>query len=140
MEMTEAIRAALKELVLPELGRIMEENKEIKAALALTNRRLDDIDLHLADLSRRIDQTNERINHTNGRIDQINERMNQMKDQLNGRIDQLSHQLNNRINQTNNRLDTLFEVVVHRDEHFQLAKRLAQVEREVADIKQKLAA
>ena len=61
MEVMDSLRAALKELILPELDRIKQENAEINAKLELTNKRLDDINLHLADQSRRIDETNRRM-------------------------------------------------------------------------------
>ncbi len=54
MEIKEAIRAVIKELVLPELNTIKNENQEIKARLELTNKRLDDVNSHLADQSRRV--------------------------------------------------------------------------------------
>ena len=74
MEIMESVRAAIKELILPDLDHIREESREIKAILVLTNKRLDDINLHLADQSRRIDDTNRRIDDTNKRIDDINKR------------------------------------------------------------------
>ena len=40
MEIMEAIRAAIKELILPDLDRIREEGKEIKAILVLTEQAL----------------------------------------------------------------------------------------------------
>ena len=61
MEFVDSLRAALKELILPELDRIKQENVEINAKLGLTNKRLDDINLHLVDQSRRIDETNKRL-------------------------------------------------------------------------------
>jgi len=67
MELKEIITNTFKELILPELGRIKEENKEIK------NRRLDDVNIHLADQSRRINETNKRIDETNKRLDRLYE-------------------------------------------------------------------
>ena len=55
MELKEAMKAAPKELLLPEIGKIREENTEIKVMiLAQSSERLDDINLHLADQSWRI--------------------------------------------------------------------------------------
>ncbi len=86
MEIKEAIRAVIKELVLPELNTIKSENQEIKIRLELTNKRLDDVNSYLADQSRRIDETNKRIDsvkselvgmimETNKRIDDTNKRI-----------------------------------------------------------------
>jgi len=46
MDVIEGVRAAIKEMMLPELDRIREENKEIKATLVMINRCLDDVNLH----------------------------------------------------------------------------------------------
>jgi uncharacterized coiled-coil protein SlyX len=118
----ESIRAAIKELILPDLDRIREESKEIKAILTVTNKRLDDVNLHLADQSRRIDETNKRIDETNKRIDSVREEMTSL------------------IGEINRRLDRLYEVIVRRDEHYQLAERVAVMERNLAELKQRLAA
>jgi len=61
MDIKEAIRSAIKELIVPELDRIREENREIRATLVLTNKRLDDVNTHLADQSRRIDAIREEM-------------------------------------------------------------------------------
>jgi len=61
MDIKEAVWAALKELILPELNRIKEDFKEIKTAQFLINKKLDDINMHLIDQSRRLDEVNERI-------------------------------------------------------------------------------
>jgi peptidoglycan hydrolase CwlO-like protein len=164
MEIIESIRAAIKELILPDLDRIREENKEIKAILTLTNKRLDDVNLHLADQSRRIDDINKRIDDINKRIDDINKRIddiNKRIDDTNERIDDTNERIdgtNNRIDDTNKRIDSvreeltgmileinkrldrLYEVIVRRDEHSQLSDRVAAVERDLAEIRQRLAA
>ena len=61
MEIMESIRAAFKELIVPELDKIKEENREIRAILEVTNKRLDDVNTHLADQSRRIDETSRKF-------------------------------------------------------------------------------
>ena len=118
MDIKEAMGNVLKELIVPELDKIKEENKEIKATLVLTNKRLDDINLHLADQSRRIDslreELSERIDETNKRIDSLRENLNQ-------------------------RIDRLYEVIVRRDEHYKLDQRVADLERVVNDLKLKAA-
>ncbi|MCK4469211.1 MAG: hypothetical protein KAU60_12750 [Desulfobacterales bacterium] len=110
MDIKEAVGSVLKELIVPELNKIKEENKEIKTTLVLTNKRLDDINLHLADQSRRIDSVREELSE---RIDETNKR----------------------IDGTNKRIDRLYEVIVRRDEHYKLDQRVADLEREVTDLK-----
>lgn len=95
--MKEIVVSALQELIVPELDRLKEEGRQIKVTLDMTNRRLDDVNIHLAHQSQRIDETNNRIDH-------------------------------------------LYEVIVRRDEHAALEKRLANLEQEVDRIKQRLAA
>jgi hypothetical protein len=104
----DSLRAALKELVLPELDRIKQENGEINAKLELTNKRLDDINLHLVDQSRRIDSVRE--------------------------------DLKLEINDTNKRLDRLYEVIVRRDEHSKIEARVAILERDINELKRRIAA
>ena len=108
MEIKEAVGAVLKELIVPELDTIKGENKEIKAILTLTNKRLDDINIHLADQSRRIDA--------------------------------LREELTQRIDETNKRLDRLYEVIVRKDEHIQIEQRVTGLERDVNELKRKIAA
>ncbi|MFH1966131.1 MAG: hypothetical protein ABIJ42_11435 [Acidobacteriota bacterium] len=115
MELMESIRAAFKELIVPELDRIKEENGQIKAILEVTNKRLDDINIHLADQSRRIDETNKRI-------------------------DAVREELGSKITETNKRLDRLYEVIVRRDEHALVERRVAALEQDVSEIKRRLAA
>jgi len=78
MSMKEAVLAALKELVMPELQVLRLEQGEIKTTLVLTNKRLDDMNVHLLDQSRRIDAVREELG---GRIDAVRE-------ELSGRIDE----------------------------------------------------
>ena len=114
MDIKEAVGSVLKELIVPELNKIKEENKEIKTTLVLTNKRLDDINLHLADQSRRIDS---------------------VREELSERIDSVREDLGERIDEINKRIDRLYEVIVRRDEHFRLDQRVAKLEREIDDLK-----
>ena len=129
MDIKEAIGNVLKELIVPELNKIKEESKEIKATLVLTNKRLDDINLHLADQSRRIDSLREELSE---RIDSVREELSERIDETNKRIDSLRENLNQRI-------DRLYEVIVRRDEHYKLDQRVANLERVVNDLKLKAA-
>ena len=112
MEIMESIRAAFKELIVPELDRIKEENREIRAVLEVTNKRLDDINTHLADQSRRIDS---------------------VREELTRRIDEATTKFDIR-------LDRLYEVIVRRDEHRQVVERLTLLEKDVEEIKRTIAA
>jgi transcription antitermination factor NusA-like protein len=141
MEIKESIRAALKELILPGIDKLREESAEIKATLALTNKRLDDINVHLADQSRRIDAVREELGQ---RIDGVREELGQkidgVREELGQRIDSVRDQLRLEIKETNRRLDRLFEIIVRREEHIQVTERVAALERDVAEMKRKLAA
>jgi len=112
----------------------------------------------LVDQSRRIDQVNgridqvreevlQRIDQVIGRIDQVREELVQRIDQVNGRIDQVRVDLLQRIDKVNGRIDQiiehvgrLYQVIVRREEHFDLVEKVGRLESEVAEIKRKLAA
>jgi len=133
MSMKEAVLAALKELVLPELQVLKQEQGEIKATLTLTNKRLDDINLHLADQSRRIDDTNKRI-------DAIHSDLIKRIDDTNKRIDAIHSDLIGRVDETNRSIARLYEVIVRREEHTDLVGRVRLLEQDVAEIKRRVAA
>ncbi|MBU1487870.1 hypothetical protein KKH56_07485 [bacterium] len=95
MDIGEKVRKVIQELVLPELEIIKAENKEIKNILGFTNKRLDDINIHLIDQSRRIDETNKRI-------------------------------------------DKLYEVIVRRDEHEKLERKIVRIEQDIAQMKEEI--
>jgi len=128
MDIKEAVGNVLKELIVPELNKIKNENKEIKTTLVLTNKRLDDINLHLTDQSRRIDSVREELSE---RIDEINKRI----DETNKRIDSVREDLGGKIDETNKRIDRLYEVIVRRDEHSGLDQRVVKPEFELNDLK-----
>ena len=137
MEIMEGIRTALKELIVPELDKIKEENREIRAILEVTNKRLDDVNTHLADQSRRIDSVREELGQ---RIGSVREELSGDIKGTNDRIDSLRERLSGDIKGTNDRIDRLYEVIVRRDEHQQVVLRLMDLEREVREIKRQLAA
>lgn len=114
MAFKKAIANVLKELIIPELSKIKDDINNVYAKLEFTNKRLDDINLHLVDQSRRIDGLREELNH---RIDETN----------------------NRIDVTNDRINRLYEVIVHRDEHSSLEQKVQDLERDVREIKIKMA-
>jgi hypothetical protein len=179
MDIKDAVRAALKELIVPDLDKIREGNSEIRVRLDLTNKRLDDINLQLADQSRRIDSVREeltqridsvreeltqRIDETNQRIDSVREELtqridsvreeltqridetnkridetNKRIDETNKRIDSVRDELGGKIDKINARMDRLYEVIVRRDEHRQLDRRVVSLEGDVGDLKQRAA-
>lgn len=133
MEILEAVRSMIKELVVPELDMIKDESRDIKSRLDLTNKRLDDINLHLADQSRRIDAVREELGK---RIDATNDRIDAAREELGKRIDTT----NTRIDGTNKRMDQLFDVVVRREDHFKVEQRVTALERDLRELKEKVAA
>ena len=90
------ITNALKELIIPELDKIKADVSETKAVLGVTNKRIDDLSMHMVEVNRRIDETN-------------------------------------------NRLNRLYEVIVRREEHASLEQKFTALEREVHEIKSKMA-
>lgn len=129
MSIKEAVVSALKELVLPELA-------ELRTGLTLTNQRLDDTRARLDDLGKRLDDVNAHLVDQSRRIDALGGRIDAVREELGARIDALD----GRLDDTNKRLDRLYEVIVRRDEHYQLAGRLERLEVEVAELKRRLAA
>ncbi|MFH0774663.1 MAG: hypothetical protein V2A53_04105 [bacterium] len=119
MEIVDKVKKIIQELIIPELEIIKGENAEIKTILQLTNKRIDDINIHLVDQSRRIDDF---------RVE--------LKDEI------AKNTL--RIDETNKRIDKLYEVIVRRDEHKKLETRIITLEHKVVeirkDVQQRLAA
>ncbi|MFZ5447794.1 MAG: hypothetical protein ACOZFS_04045 [Thermodesulfobacteriota bacterium] len=195
MSVKEAVLSALKELVLPELAAIKQEQVELKLSLVANNqriddvgKRLDDMNAHLVDQSRRIDAVREELGgridtvreelagridtvreELAGRIDAVREGLNRrldtvreglggridaVREGLGGRIDAVREELGGRIDETNGRiggvisrideinqrLDRLYEVIVRREEHHDLAARVRTLEQEMADLKKRFAA
>jgi hypothetical protein len=129
MEIVDAIKRALQDLIVPELEVIKADNRELKSTLVLTNKRLDDRTAHLVDQSRRIDEIAKKLDEINKRCDGTNDR-----------IDHLRVELRDELAKTNQRIDRLYEVIVRRDEHHQLALRVQKLEQDVAEMRSKLAA
>jgi uncharacterized coiled-coil DUF342 family protein len=152
MDIKETVQKLLQELVLPDLGRMREGNVEILAKLDLTNKRLDDVNTHLADQSRRIDETNkkiddvrseltQKIDETNKKIDDVRSELTQRIDETNKKIDDVQMDLINRLDANNARIDRFFET--SRATEYELRKiddRVASLEHDVEDIRQQMAA
>jgi len=105
----------------------------LRSDIANVNKRLDDVNMHLADQSRRIDAVREELS---ARIDAMREELNHRMDGIDARIDET----NKRIDETNQRLDRLYEAIVRRDEHSSLVIKINELDHEVREIKQQLAA
>ena len=131
MDILENIKKVVQEMILPEIGTIKDEYKEIKTILQRTDKRIDDMNIHLVDQSRRIDETNKRIDETNKRIEEIN-------GSLIARIDKVNGSLIARIDEINKRIDRLYEVIVRRDEHNVVEMRITKVEQDVTEIKMEI--
>ena len=151
MELMESLRVAIQEWIVPELDKIRLENAEIRTAIQLTNKRLDDIQAQLIDQSRRIDETNRRIDRVHddllARIDETNKRIDQVHgdllariDETNKRVDRVREELFGQISETNRRLDRLYEVIVRREEHASLHATVQSLEQRVHALELKLAA
>ena len=142
MEIVEAMKTAIKEMIVPEINKVKSDVGEIKAVLGVTNKRIDDIVIQLSDLNRKIDSVREelsqRIDDTNKRIDSIKEKLDQKIDDINSQIESLNKELSRRIDFTNSRLDRLFEIIVRREEHTALGQKVFELEKEVREIRSKI--
>ena len=156
MEIKETVQKVLQELVLPDLGRIREDNAKILAVLDLTNKRLDDVNTHLADQSRRIDnvrseltqkidevrsELTRRIDETNKKIDNVRSELTQKIDETNKKINEVQMDLIKRLDANNARIDRFFET--SRATKYELRKiddRVASLEHDVEDIRQRMVA
>ena len=118
MDIGETIRKAIQDFILPELEAIRAENKEIKTTLEITNKMLDDINIHLADQSRRIDN---------------------LRAELTQRIDNIHRDMIKRIDETNNRINRLYEVIVRREEQEKLEIRVMRLEESMETLMRKAA-
>lgn len=119
MDIKETVQKVLQEMVVPDLSKIMDENSKILALLDVTNKRLDDMNTHLADQSRRIDAVHS---------------------ELSQRIEKVHSDLIHRLDANNVRIDRFFETGVTKYEHGKMDERVARLEREVEAIKQRVAA
>jgi hypothetical protein len=148
MDIIEGVRTAIKEMMLSELDRIREENQEIKAILEMTNKRLDDMNLHLADQSRRIDAVREELGarietlriELTARIESVRADLTTRNDETNNRIDYNNRRMDSMSEKIDDRLNRLYESIVRREEHSGLERRVLSIEQDVAEMKQRLAA
>ena len=128
MDIGETIRKAIQDFILPELEAIRAENKEIKTTLEITNKRLDDINIHLADQSRRIDDLRA----------ELTQRIDDVRAELTQRIDNIHRDMIKRIDETNNRINRLYEVIVRRDEFDKFEMKIIRIEHDIANTKEEI--
>ncbi|NVM22447.1 MAG: hypothetical protein HWN68_11785 [Desulfobacterales bacterium] len=144
MEIKETVQKLLQEMVVPDLSRIRDENSKILAILDVTNKRLGDMNTHLADQSRRIDdvrsELGQRIDDVRSELGQRIDETNKRIDETNKRIDAVHSDLINRLDANNARIDRFFLESVSKDEHQKFDERVARLEREVEAIRRQMAA
>jgi predicted nuclease with TOPRIM domain len=133
MEIADAVRKIFQDMIVPELGKIREENQKIVAILELTNKRLDDVNTHLADQSRRIDDTNKRI-------DEVRSELTSRIDDTNKRIDDMHSDLVNRLDANNERIDRFFLTAATKEEQARNDARLFRLEQGLEEVRQRVAA
>ncbi|MFH1932537.1 MAG: hypothetical protein ABIN18_13240 [Pseudomonadota bacterium] len=126
MDISETVQKVLQEVVVPDLGKIKDENSKILAILDLTNKRLDDVNMHLVDQSRRIDEVNKRIDD--------------IRAELTLRFDEIHSDLINRLDANNARIDRFFETAVTKYEHGKMEERVTRLERDIDVLRRQLAA
>jgi tetrahydromethanopterin S-methyltransferase subunit G len=144
MTTTDSLRKLLQDMVLPELSQIRVEQAAQKNTLGLLqarvdemSKRLDQVDAHLIDQSRRIDATNARIDQVRS---ELTEHIENVRSELTERIEKIHSDMILRNDETNRSIARLYEVIVRRDEHAELAARLSRLEHQVAELGKKLAA
>jgi vacuolar-type H+-ATPase subunit D/Vma8 len=75
MEIKDALRSLLQEMVLPEFEQVKSEQARVAQRLDAVEQRLSDINIHLVDQSRRIDAVRQElvgmIQSTNQRVDRL---------------------------------------------------------------------
>ena len=119
MEIKETVQKLLQEMIVPDLKIIKEQKRKILSLLDLTNRKLNDINTHLADQSWRIDDD---------------------RSELTKKMEKMHSDLINRLDANNARIDRFFETSVTKYEHDKIDERVARLEIEVGAIRQQLAA
>ncbi|MFH1898405.1 MAG: hypothetical protein ABH886_09270 [Candidatus Desantisbacteria bacterium] len=161
MDMIEPLKKLLQDMVLPDLGTIKSENKEIKIALLSMNNRMNDINTHLVDQSRRIDQVRVELKgeiadlrvELKGKIAalrvELKDEIAALRVELKGEIVGLRVELkdeifkntiridenNRKLDVTNLRIDSLFAVIVRREEQEKLEIRMERLEQAMMQTK-----
>lgn len=151
MEIVEAVRKVLSEVVLPDLNQIQHDNAEIKSGLSHIHTRMDDVGKRMDDFNKRLDDTNTHLADQSRRIDalrsELSENIATVRSELAENIVAVRTELSHRIDETNRqqhetnlRLDRLFEIIVRREEFSETVMKVLTLEREINDIKRTIAA
>jgi len=130
MEIKETVQKVLQELVLPDLGRIREDNAKILAVLDLTNKRLDDVNTHLADQSRRIDEVRS----------ELTQKIDDVRSELTQKIDDVRSELTKRIDETNKKIDDVRSELTQKIDEVrsEIAKRSDETNKKINDVQMDL--
>ena len=141
MEIADAIRKIFQDMIVPELGKIREENQKIVAILELTNKRLDDVNTHLADQSRRIDDVrSELASEISSVRSELTLQISGTRSELMSRMEDIHSDLVNRLDANNERIDRFFLTAATKEEQARIDARLFQLEQGLEDVRQRLAA
>ena len=155
MDIKEAIRAGLQELILPQLKRLEDDNLQIRTILDLTNKRLDDVNAHLVDQSRRIDTLRTEIKSEIQELrTELKGDIQDLRTELKGEIHELRTDLkeeihalslrmdlmNKRLDDQGARMDRMSEAMVRREEQERLTQRIISLEHKYHFVEQRLAA
>ena len=143
MEIKEAMRSVLQEMILPEFN-------EMKQEQAIMAERFNAIDERFNTIDERFNAIDERFNAIDERFKSINERLNAIDKRLDDtnrhlvdqsrRIDAVRGELMVMIQKANERLDRLFEVVVRKEEHFKLEQEFRDLRIRVENLERQVAA
>jgi chromosome segregation ATPase len=133
MDIKEAVRAGLQELILPELNRLKDDNLQLRTILDLTNKRLDDVNAHIVDQSRRIDVLRTELK------EEIHAVRTELKEEIHG-LSLRMDSMNNRLDNQSDRMDRMTEAMVRRDEQERLIVRVSTLEHRFEKMEQVKAA
>ncbi|MCK4763833.1 MAG: hypothetical protein KAW12_16645 [Candidatus Aminicenantes bacterium] len=137
MDIEGAVTSTFEEILLPEFAKIKDELKDMEGLpLKFTNKRLDDMNSQLADQSRRIDETNKKIDTLR---EDLTQRIDAVRIDLTQRSDAVRDDFITGIENVNDRLNRLYEVIVRREEHQGIEQKVLELERDVRELKLKIA-
>ncbi len=157
----------IKEFLLPELEGIKKEVSHVKELLEITNKRIDSIEVQIADLSRRIDASREELTakienvreELTAKIENVREELKQdiarldakvdrgkselttkiedIRDELIERIENTRVELSQEIQAQSQRIDNIAMNMLPKERAERLEMRVERLERDVLDIKLK---
>jgi predicted phage tail protein len=141
MEIADAVRKIFQDMIVPELDKIREENQKIVAILELTNKRLDDVNTHLADQSRRIDDVRSELTSEISSVrSELTLQISGTRSELISRMEDIHSDLVNRLDANNKRIDRFFLTAATKEEQARNDARLFRLEQGLEEVKQRLAA